>query len=109
MRSISGLMEGTLDERISVVYYCGGGEDDTISELYQDQSPPKAAAEVSHQDTTLEILYENVRSLLDEDQGGFHEGMTQLPVARTVYLLTLRSVRKLLPSKMPRSARGICQ
>ncbi|TKA32347.1 hypothetical protein B0A50_01453 [Salinomyces thailandicus] len=73
MRSISGLMEGTLDERISVVYYCGGGEDDTISELYQDQSPPKAAAEVSHQDTTLEILYENVRSLLDEDQGGFHE------------------------------------
>ncbi|KAI7101045.1 HD-domain/PDEase-like protein [Hortaea werneckii] len=65
-------MEGSHDERIRVVYYCGTIEGD-FCELYHDESPPKRAEDSAHQNDTLEALYSNIASLLDEDEGGFHE------------------------------------
>ena len=70
-------MEGSHDERISVVYYCGGAEDD-VCELYHDNSPPQRASRSEHGDDALHIVHGNIRSLLDEDQGGFSEGASSL-------------------------------
>ena len=84
-------MEGSHDERIRVVYYCGTIEED-LCELYHDESPPKRAEDPAHQSDILEALYANIASLLNEDEGGFHEGMFHGEIAFTFHRLTVRSL-----------------
>lgn len=84
-------MEGSHDERIRVVYYCGTIEED-LCEIYHDESPPKRAEDSAHQSDILEALYDNIASLLDEDEGGFHEGMFPGENATTSHMLTVRSL-----------------
>lgn len=66
-------MEATGEGKCSVVYYCDGLEE-SICELYQDQSPPRLATEAAHGGVALDTIYHNIRMLLDENQGGCHEG-----------------------------------
>ena len=66
-------MEEIGDERCNVIYYCGGVEDD-ICELHHDTSPPEDLSGTEQEDPALGVIYCNIRSLLDEDQGGFNEG-----------------------------------
>jgi len=70
-------MEEIGDERCNVVYFCGDAEGDDICELHHDTSPPKDVSGTEQEDTALGVIYGNIRSLLDEDQGGFNEGRTQ--------------------------------
>ncbi|KAK5133000.1 hypothetical protein LTR08_008287 [Meristemomyces frigidus] len=65
-------MEEHVDWGCHVVYYCDGQEDD-ICELYDAHSPPQVASDVARKDTWRDALYSNVRMLLDENQGGFHQ------------------------------------
>ena len=80
-------MEGSHDERIRVVYYCGTIEED-LCELYHDESPPKRAEDSAHRSDTLEALHANIASLLDDDEGGFHEGMFPGEIATAFHMLT---------------------
>lgn len=75
------LMEEHVDEKCNVVYFCGSAGDD-ISALYHNRSPPKAPTEKQRRRglAPLDVINENARILLDEDQGGFNEG-TFTPVA----------------------------
>lgn len=66
-------MEEYDHERCSVIYYCASAGDD-VHELYHNKSPPTAASGGQHENAALDGVYRNVRVLLDEDQGGFHEG-----------------------------------
>lgn len=66
-------MEDYANESCSIVYFCAGAEDD-IYELYHKKSPPAIAANSAHAHSSLDEVYHNVRTLLDEDQGGFNDG-----------------------------------
>ncbi|KAK4547032.1 hypothetical protein LTR36_001253 [Oleoguttula mirabilis] len=65
-------VEEHADDRCSVVYFCGGLEED-VCEVYHEQSPPRISPEVAHEDAALDNIYSNIRMLLDENQGGCHE------------------------------------
>ena len=66
-------MDELIDRGCSVVYYCEG-QGDEICEFYDTNSLPQDASELAQRDGWRDVLYSNVRMLLDEDQGGFHEG-----------------------------------
>lgn len=65
-------MEEPADERCSVVYFCASVEDD-IQEVYHAKSGPDAIGDAKHDSAAIDGIYANARTLLDEDQGGFHE------------------------------------
>ncbi|KAK3074012.1 3',5'-cyclic-nucleotide phosphodiesterase [Teratosphaeriaceae sp. CCFEE 6253] len=65
-------MEERLVGRCSVVYYCGGVEEE-VCELYHCGSLPKATAEHGQRSRALDVVHHNVHALLDEDQGGLDE------------------------------------
>ena len=65
-------MEESAEERCSVVYYCAN-TDGEVRELHH-RSAPEPTVSADQKDGYLDSVYENVRTLLDEDQGGFHEG-----------------------------------
>ena len=65
--------EQTTSENCSIVYFCTGVQDD-IYKLYCKASPPEAPPKASSPQHSLDQVYQNVRTLLDEDQGGFEEG-----------------------------------
>ena len=56
-----------------IVYFCATAHND-IDELYHKKSPPSTAAVSENQHSPLGQVYENVRTLLDENVGGFDEG-----------------------------------
>jgi hypothetical protein len=56
-----------------IVYYCATAHND-IYELYHKRSPPSSTAVSENQHSPLGQVYENVRTLLDENVGGFDEG-----------------------------------
>lgn len=56
-----------------IVYFCATAQDD-IHELYHKKSPPADDAVSAGRQSPLGQVYENVRTLLDEDIGGFEEG-----------------------------------
>ena len=56
-----------------IVYFCASADHD-ISELYHKRSPPSTATLHENQHSPLGQVYENVRTLLDENVGGFEEG-----------------------------------
>jgi hypothetical protein len=66
-------MEEHASECSVIVYFCATAQDD-IAELYHKNSPPSVATASASQHAALAHVYENVRSLLDEDLGGFEEG-----------------------------------
>ena len=66
-------MEEYADGSCSLLYFAASAQED-VQELYHKHSPPKAHSEAGHDDASLESVYENARTLLDEDQGGFDEG-----------------------------------
>ena len=66
-------MEEHANECSVIVYFCATAQDD-IAELYHKNTPPRAEEAAADQHASLEEVYENVRSLLDEDLGGFEEG-----------------------------------
>lgn len=65
-------MEEQADDRCNVVYFCASAGQD-ITALYHHQSPADIPSntEIPH---SLDVIYQNVRALLDPDQGGFNEG-----------------------------------
>ena len=65
-------MEEHANESCSIVYFCASAQED-IYELYHKNSPPDGVSGPS-QHKSLGEVYENVRTLLDEDLGGFDEG-----------------------------------
>jgi hypothetical protein len=67
-------MEERTHETYSIVYFCASDNED-IYELYHKRSPPSAPTETTNGQSRLDEAYHNVRALLDEDQGGFDEGM----------------------------------
>lgn len=54
----------------TIVYFCATAQDE-VYELYHKTNPPSEAAAAN---SSLGQVYENVRTLLDEDIGGFEEG-----------------------------------
>ncbi|KAK3675289.1 3',5'-cyclic-nucleotide phosphodiesterase [Recurvomyces mirabilis] len=61
-------MEENVEGRCGVVYFCGGlGEE--IIQSYRNTSPPRETGHARH----IDVVYRNVRALLDENQGGFDE------------------------------------
>ena len=65
-------MEEHAEGRCSVVYYCGGLEEE-ICELHHCNSLP-TTREGGHASGALDVVHSNVHALLDEDQGGLDEG-----------------------------------
>lgn len=65
-------MEEQADDRCNVVYFCASAGQD-ITALHHYTSPPDASSNIglAH---SLDVIYQNVRALLDPDQGGFNEG-----------------------------------
>ena len=66
--------EQTTNENCSIVYFSSSAQDD-IHKLYCKESPPEAPPKASGPQHSLDQVYQNVRTLLDEDQGGFEEGV----------------------------------
>lgn len=64
-------MEEPADGKCSVVYFCACASGN-IYELHH-KSSLEATANARSEDAALDSVYDNVRILLDEDQGGFHE------------------------------------
>jgi hypothetical protein len=56
-----------------IVYFCATANNN-IDELYHKRSPPSWTAVAENQHSPLGQVYENVRTLLDENVGGFEEG-----------------------------------
>ena len=71
-RGLREQMEEQADDRCNVVYFCASAGED-ITALHHSQSPPDQASEtqLAH---SLCVINQNVRALLDPDQGGFNEG-----------------------------------
>lgn len=69
-------------ESCRIVYLCAGAEK-SIQEHYGHDQPPRVPCDKKG---ALAHTYKNVYALLDEDQGGFDEGV-QDHVASTVALL----------------------
>ena len=65
-------MEEFADGSCSVVYFASAR--DGLYELYHKSSPPEIPSETRPENGSLDNIYQNVRTLLDEDQGGFDEG-----------------------------------
>jgi hypothetical protein len=65
-------MEEQADDRCNVVYFCASAGQD-ITALHHHQSPPDASSNTDLP-RSLDVIYQNVRALLDPDQGGFNEG-----------------------------------
>ncbi len=77
-------MEAHAQESCNIVYFCASERED-VYELYHKRSPPAAPSDASNGVSGLEQAYHNVRALLDEDQGGFDEGMgTTWDICETV-------------------------
>lgn len=68
-------MEDTGDGRCSVIYYCPGSAHD-FSELHHHANPPAVTLDDERRGSSLKHVYNNVRRLLDEDQGNFEQGET---------------------------------
>lgn len=65
-------MEEQADDRCNVVYFCASaGEDVTACHRPESLSELPAESSAVH---SLQVIYQNVRALLDPDRGGFHEG-----------------------------------
>lgn len=65
------------EQRCNVIYYCTSAEED-LTALYHSHAPPDAsgsAATAKDNESSSDIIYHNVRALLDQDRGGFSEGM----------------------------------
>jgi hypothetical protein len=58
----------------SVIVYFAATVQDDISELYHKKSPPSEESVAANRQSPLGPVYQNVRTLLDEDIGGFEEG-----------------------------------
>ena len=56
-----------------IVYFAATARND-IYELYHKRSPPSEDAVAANRESSLGQVYQNVRTLLDEDVGGFEEG-----------------------------------
>ena len=69
-------MEEKADERCNVVYFCASAGQD-ITALHHSTNPPDASSNTGRAHS-LDVIYQNVRALLDPDQGGFNEGETSL-------------------------------
>lgn len=82
-------MEEADDGQCSVVYFCPGS-DNEISELYHPSSPPVIAPRDRTQHPSLANVHNNVRRLLDVDQGNFRQGRS-LFVPISDLILTARS------------------
>ena len=72
-------MEDTGDGRCSVIYYCPGSALD-LAELHDHASPPAVTLDDERTGSSLKHVYNNVRRLLDQDQGNFEQGET-VPLA----------------------------
>ena len=103
-------MEELADESCSVVYFCASASGD-ICELHDRSALEKTeVSEDSRQENAaLDIIRGNVRTLLDEDQGGFDEGEApQYAVMLHVHATDCGSLCELASGRVPRAARGLC-
>jgi hypothetical protein len=91
-----------------IVYFCATAHDD-VYELYHKRSPPSATAVSENQHSPLGQVYENVRTLLDENVGGFEEGKDMAVSLQLVLSLTPRSFYLLAAGPMHRTTRDLCQ
>ena len=66
-------MEEKASESCSIVYFCASAQLD-VYELYHKKSPPEDEDDSDTEHGLLSQIHHNVRTLLDEDQGGFDEG-----------------------------------
>ena len=58
----------------SVIVYFAATVRNDIHELYHKRSPPSEDSVAANRQSPLGQVYQNVRTLLDEDIGGFEEG-----------------------------------
>lgn len=65
-------MEEQADDRCNVVYFCASAGQD-ITALHHQHTPPDVPSNTQLA-RSLDVIYQNVRALLDPDQGGFNEG-----------------------------------
>jgi hypothetical protein len=65
-------MEEQADDRCNVVYFCASAGQD-VEAFHHHQSSPDIPSDTELL-PSLEVIYQNVRALLDPDQGGFNEG-----------------------------------
>lgn len=99
-------MEEYIYERCRIIYLCSSEHED-IHELYHQNSAP--AVSPNGQDG-LQHIYQNVRALLDEDQGGFEEGTwSDGANGCAVPGLITASIRLFAIRTMPRKTRNRCQ
>lgn len=66
-------MEEADDGQCSVVYFCPG-TDQEISALYHTADLPALVSRDHNEHPSLATVYNNVRRLLDVDQGSFRQG-----------------------------------
>ena len=102
-------MEEHANNGCSVVYYCASAPDE-IYELYHKNSPPEAPSEIRHENTSLNLIYQNIRAMLDEDQGGFDEGEEVNNRRESdVLVLIIVSFCQFAGSAMSRSTGQLCK
>ncbi|KAK4635077.1 putative 3',5'-cyclic phosphodiesterase pde-4 [Fulvia fulva] len=65
-------MEDTGAGRCSVIYYCPASAHG-LAELHHHASPPAVTLDDERKGSSLKHVYNNVRRLLDEDQGNFEQ------------------------------------
>ncbi|KAK3698569.1 3',5'-cyclic-nucleotide phosphodiesterase [Vermiconidia calcicola] len=65
-------MDGHPSSACSIIYFCASAQDD-VYELYQRGNPPETSSKAHDGDPSRDQVYHNVRSLLDDDVGGFDE------------------------------------
>lgn len=74
-------MEGGSEEEqqqhCNLIYYCSDLEQDDIDTTFPKNARPthsNASQHTAEKNKSLEVIYDDVRILLDEDRGGFNEG-----------------------------------
>lgn len=88
-------MEEYANESCSIVYLCTSSQND-VYELYDKKSPPSPTSDPAQSPKTPNRIRENVRALLDEDQGAFDEGGHKtIALCPGMWVLTVSSVREL--------------
>lgn len=104
------------DGRYAAVYLCAELDDDSggFSEIYHASAPPVTAKGGNDGATSLARIYDNIRILLDEDQGSFHEGRnscdltTEYDEDSSLKSLTVDSLSVLSTIEMLGSHRDVC-
>lgn len=85
-------------ESCSIIYFCAGVQNTTNELYHKGQLPDSSSEKLDRKDHSGDHTYHNVRTLLDENQGGFGEGRHTLTDHKVFFsILRLASLRLLRP------------